>query len=155
MFDPKNRIHWVAAILIAIILILILGVTSAHGQEPRASDITDRKPGACGERPVYMPRDVEPRLVDRAAVREHLVELQEREHPDARGGVILWVCVATNGQVSGILVHTTSGDPILDTIALRVVATARYSPPMLDGRATTVWIAQPDDFVPRQKAVEL
>ena len=29
VFDPKNRIHWVAAIVIAIILILILGVTSA------------------------------------------------------------------------------------------------------------------------------
>ncbi len=34
MFDPKNRIHWVGAIIIAIILILILGVAStAAGQE--------------------------------------------------------------------------------------------------------------------------
>jgi hypothetical protein len=31
VFDPKNRIHWVAVIVIAIILILILGVTSAGG----------------------------------------------------------------------------------------------------------------------------
>lgn len=31
MFDPKNRIHWLAVIVIAIILILILGVTSAEG----------------------------------------------------------------------------------------------------------------------------
>lgn len=28
VFDPKNRIHWVAAIIIAVILILILGVAS-------------------------------------------------------------------------------------------------------------------------------
>jgi hypothetical protein len=28
VFDPKNRIHWLAVIVIAIILILILGVTS-------------------------------------------------------------------------------------------------------------------------------
>lgn len=28
VFDPKNRIHWVAVIVISIILILILGVTS-------------------------------------------------------------------------------------------------------------------------------
>ena len=35
MFDPKNRIHWVGAIIIAIILILILGVAStAAGQTP-------------------------------------------------------------------------------------------------------------------------
>ncbi|MDP2471850.1 MAG: hypothetical protein Q8W45_07475 [Candidatus Palauibacterales bacterium] len=35
MFDPKNRIHWVAAIVILAILILILGVTAtASGQEP-------------------------------------------------------------------------------------------------------------------------
>jgi len=26
VFDPKNRIHWLAVIVIAIILILILGV---------------------------------------------------------------------------------------------------------------------------------
>jgi hypothetical protein len=33
VFDPKNRIHWVAAIIIAVILILILGVAStASGQ---------------------------------------------------------------------------------------------------------------------------
>jgi hypothetical protein len=29
MFDPKNRIHWVAAIVIAVLLILILGVASS------------------------------------------------------------------------------------------------------------------------------
>jgi hypothetical protein len=35
VFDPKNRIHWVGAIIIAIILILILGVAStATGQTP-------------------------------------------------------------------------------------------------------------------------
>jgi hypothetical protein len=28
MFDPKNHIHWVAAILIAVILVLILAVAS-------------------------------------------------------------------------------------------------------------------------------
>jgi hypothetical protein len=28
VFDPKNRIHWVGAIIIAVILILILGVAS-------------------------------------------------------------------------------------------------------------------------------
>jgi len=28
VFDPKNHIHWVAAILIAVILILILGAAS-------------------------------------------------------------------------------------------------------------------------------
>jgi Sec-independent protein translocase protein TatA len=31
VFDPKNRIHWLAVIVIAIILILIFGVTSAEG----------------------------------------------------------------------------------------------------------------------------
>lgn len=69
--------------------------------------------------------------------------------------MILWVCVAATGQASGILVHTTSGDPILDTIALRVIAAARYSPPMLEGRSTTVWIAQPVDVIPRTVPVEL
>ena len=43
MFDPKNRIHWVGAIIIAIILILILGVAStASGQEPETCVTADR-----------------------------------------------------------------------------------------------------------------
>ena len=45
MFDPKNRIHWVAAIILAVILILILGVASTgSGQEP-AHDRMDRPAG--------------------------------------------------------------------------------------------------------------
>jgi len=37
VFDPKNRIHWVAAIIIAIILILILGVASTASGSPSPS----------------------------------------------------------------------------------------------------------------------
>jgi len=156
VFDPKNRIHWLAVIVIAIILILVLGVTSAWGQEPPGvMDLTNRNPGPCGEVPAYMPRDIEPRIVDPAAVREHLVALQESEGPDAGGRVVLWVCVARTGQAASILIHTTSGDPVLDTIALRVIAATRYSPARNGDQPTTVWIAQPVDFIPRSKSVEL
>jgi hypothetical protein len=35
VFEPKRRIHWIAALVIALILILILGVASlATAQEP-------------------------------------------------------------------------------------------------------------------------
>jgi len=45
VFDPKNRIHWVGAIILAVILILILGVASTgSGQEP-AHDRMDRPAG--------------------------------------------------------------------------------------------------------------
>ncbi len=50
MFDPKNRIHWLAVIVIAIILILILGVTStASGQESgaRYTPATHRGQSTC------------------------------------------------------------------------------------------------------------
>lgn len=49
MFDPKNRIHWVGAIIIAIILILILGVAStASGQEPEVRVTPNPDAGPCG-----------------------------------------------------------------------------------------------------------
>ncbi len=157
MFDPKNRIHWVAAIVIAIILILILGVAStASGQEPRAQALPQASdPGSCGGQPVYLRRDTEPRLVDGDALRERLIELQEEERPEEGGRALLRVCVVENGRVSGVLVHTTSGDSMLDSIALRVIADARYTPATLQGQPVTVWIAQPVDFVPRPRPVEL
>jgi TonB family protein len=157
VFDPKNRIHWVAVVVIAIILILILGVTAtASGQEPRVwGTPADSDPGPCGEQPVYLPRDTEPRFTDQAALRDYLVELQTEERPEIGGRTILWVCISATGHVNGVLVHTTSGDPILDSIALRVIAGARYTPATNRGQTTTVWIAQPVDFIPRIKAVDL
>ncbi len=157
MFDPKNRIHWVAVIVIAIILILILGVTSAEGQErgapvdpPRAEDTW-----LCGDGPTYALRDVEPRLQEAPALRDELLRLQAAERPDGGGRTLLWICVMNTGRVGGILVHTTSRDPVLDSIALRVMADASYEPARSGGRAVTVWIAQPVDFVPRDVQVEL
>ena len=157
MFDPKNRIHWVAAIVIAIILILILGVAStASGQEPRAQALPRASdPGPCGGQPVYLPRDTEPRLVDSDILRELLVELQEEERSEQVWRALLWVCVGDTGRVNGVLVRTTSGDSILDSIALRVVADARYTPATFQGQPATVWIAQPVDFIPRTRPVEL
>jgi len=157
VFDPKNRIHWVAAIVIAIILILILGVAStASGQErPGTMDVTGTIPGPCGDGPAYVSRDSEPRLLDSDALRERLVELQEEERPEEGGRTVLWVCVAETGRVSGVLVHTTSGDAILDSIALRVIADARYTPATSLGQPATVWIVQPVDFIPRTRPVEL
>ncbi len=157
MFDPKNRIHWVAAIVIAIILILILGVAStASGQEPRAQALPRASdPGPCGGQPVYLPRDTEPRLLDSDALRERLVELQEEERPQKGGRTVLRVCVTETGRVNGVLIHTTSGDATLDSIALRVIADARYTPATSLGQPATVWIAQPVDFIPRTIPVEL
>ncbi len=157
MFDPKNRIHWLAVIVIAIFLILILGVTStASGQEsPVRVTPADSDPGPCGEQPTYLPRDTEPRFEDLNALREYLVELQTVERPEIGGRTMLWACVSAVGTVNAVTVRNTSGDPILDSIALRVVATARYIPATNRDQATTVWIAQPIDFIPRAKAVDL
>ena len=69
MFEPKNRIHWIAALVIAAILILILGVATARGQEPgdrpTARAIIPPQPaGPCGAGPSYMARDEEPRITN-------------------------------------------------------------------------------------------
>lgn len=157
MFDPKNRIHWVAAIIIALILILIFGVAStAAGQEPESwARPVGPDPGPCGAEPALVQRDAEPVLEDPAALREHLLSLQERDRPDAGGRTLLRVCVLATGHVGGVLVQDTSGDPVLDSVAIRVIASARYSPASSRGQPVTVWIVQPVDFVPRPEQVEL
>ena len=75
--------------------------------------------------------------------------------PEAGGRTLLRVCVLATGHVGGVLVQDTSGDPVLDSIAVQVIASARYSPALSRGQPMTVWIAQAVDFVPRSKPVEL
>lgn len=159
MFDPKNRIHWVGAIVIAIILILILGVAStASGQERGEGDLRSVdpvvQPGVCS-RPAYTPRENEPRLENGSHLRQRMLDLQRSERPNTGGQVMLWVCVAASGHVHGVTIHTSSGDPILDSVAVRVGVEARYSPARNRGRPVTVWVAFPLAFVPSQKPVEL
>ncbi len=57
--------------------------------------------------------------------------------------------------MSGVLVHTSSEDLILDSIAVRVGAEARFEPARDHGRPVTVWVAFPLSFVPSQEPVEL
>jgi TonB family protein len=158
VFDPKNRIHWVGAIIIAIILILILGVAStASGQEPEDWSLPidpAAQPEVCSQ-PGYAPREREPRLDNGSHLRQRMLDLQRSERSNSGGQVMLWVCVAASGHVHGVTIHTSSEDPILDSIAVRVGAEARFEPARDLGRPVSVWVAFPLAFVPLQEPVEL
>lgn len=152
MFEPKNRIHWIAALIIAVILILILGVATARGQEAgesaAAPAVTPPQPGPCGVSPAYMARDREPRIANGEEVRREMLRLQAEE-PVGGGRAILWLCVVPTGHVYGIRVRMSSGDPAVDSHAIRVAAMIRFEPAKLRGEPVVVWVALPIEFVPQ------
>ena len=84
-----------------------------------------------------------------------MLDLQPSERSNSGGQVMPWVCVAASGHVHGVTIHTSSGDPILDSMAVRIGAEARFKPARDRGRPVTVWVAFPLAFVPSQEPVEL
>lgn len=101
------------------------------------------------ETPVYVPREVDPRLTNGAAFQRAM----ERAYPatlrDAGigGTVVLWVFVTESGDVGNIRVQETSGYPQLDAAAETVMReTAAFSPAMNREQRVAVWVQLPVTF---------
>jgi len=108
---------------------------------------TDR-PADARERPVYIARDVEPRLRNGPEVRLLLKKLYPPMLREAGigGRVVLWVFVETDGSAGVCQVHQTSGYPALDQAATQVAEKMVFDPALSRDRPVAVWIAQPIDF---------
>lgn len=108
---------------------------------------TDR-PVDVRERPVYIARDVEPRLRNGPQVRQLLAKLYPPMLKEAGigGRVVLWVFVETDGSAGVCQVHETSGYPALDRAATEVAERMVFDPARSRDRPVAVWIAQPIDF---------
>ena len=104
------------------------------------------------ERPVFIPRDVEPRLANR----DRFLKLLMRSYPqplrDAGigGRVILWVFVDEEGRVSRSLVKASSGYESLDQAARTVSKQMVFEPAMNRDRPIGVWVAQSIQFEVKQ-----
>jgi len=100
------------------------------------------------ERPVYIARDVEPRLRNGPEIRRLLEKLYPSRLKEAGigGQVILWVYVEEDGRPGPCQVHRSSGYTILDEIAEQIVGHMEFSPAMCRDRPVGVWISQPIEF---------
>lgn len=104
---------------------------------PRARDTR-------AERPPFIPRDVEPRLKNRAETQEVL----RRHYPDAlrdagiEATVVLWIFVDRTGAVSRVRVEASSGYEVVDTAAAKVARAMEFEPAVNRDRAVGVWVRQ-------------
>jgi len=102
------------------------------------------------EQPVYIARDIEPRLLNGP----ELVSLMQRMYPRALreagigGDVLMWVYVDEQGNPANAQINRSSGHSQLDDTALAIAQRMRFSPAMLRDQPVAVWIAQPITFNP-------
>ena len=95
-------------------------------------------------RPTLIPYDTRPVLLNTAEV----LQVLEREYPrglkDAgiEGRVELWIYLSEEGIVEKFEVKTSSGNPLLDEAAGRVIPAMRFSPAMNRDKVTAVWVSQ-------------
>ncbi|MGB5303670.1 MAG: energy transducer TonB [Gemmatimonadota bacterium] len=98
--------------------------------------------------PFYVPRDVEPRLLNGSEVAMLLEQNYPRTLCEAgiEGRVVLWVYVSVEGKSATCLVHSSSGYPMLDEAAKKVAGHMRFAPALNMDKPVAVWIAQPVEF---------
>lgn len=96
------------------------------------------------ERPILIPYDTPPVLLNVPEV----LQVPEREYPQAlmdagiEGRVELWIYLSEEGIVEKSEVKTSSGNPLLDEAAGRVIPAMRFSPAKNRDRVTAVWVSQ-------------
>ncbi|MDT8436827.1 MAG: energy transducer TonB [Gemmatimonadota bacterium] len=100
------------------------------------------------DKPVYIARDVEPRLKNGDEIQRLLKKFYPPMLREAGigGRVVLWVFVEESGTAGACQVHSSSGFPALDQAAERVAEQMVFRPAMSRDRPVGVWIAQPIDF---------
>jgi TonB family protein len=100
------------------------------------------------EQPVYVDRDIEPRLLNGPEMLRLLAKLYPRLLKEAGigGEVQMWVWVDAQGNPSRAQINRSSGYVQFDDTALAIVERMEFSPAMLRDKSIGVWIAQPISF---------
>ncbi len=100
------------------------------------------------ERPVFVPRDVDPRAVNddeiRRLLRERYPLLLKEAGVD--GTVSLWLYVDRTGEVAKVQVQASSGYTSMDRAAVEVARRMVFEPARNDGRPLAVWISRDVTF---------
>ena len=98
--------------------------------------------------PSYIPRDVEPRLLNGRDIQRLLQRLYPSMLREAgiSGQVTLWVFVDEAGRAAKSQVQNSSGYPAFDNAAQQIVDQMEFSPAMNRDKPVGVWVAQRIDF---------
>lgn len=100
------------------------------------------------DRPVFIPRDVDPVLTNR----DEIANVLRRAYPDGLrqagigGVVVLWVFVDENGQVSRAVVKEPSRYGSFDKAAFAVAERMEFKPAINRDRPIGVWVSQKFNF---------
>ena len=107
---------------------------------PEGAKVTDN--------PVYIARDVEPRLKNGRDIQRLLQRLDPSMLREAgiSGEVTLWVFVDEAGRAAKSQVQKSSGYPAFDNAAQQIVDQMEFSPAMNRDKPVGVWVAQRIDF---------
>ncbi|MDH3427732.1 MAG: energy transducer TonB [Gemmatimonadota bacterium] len=100
------------------------------------------------EVPSYIPRDVEPRLLNA----DELIEMARQRFPEGlrqagvRGEVGVFFFVSEHGDVTNAVVQSSCGYEQLDRVALEVARAGKFEPAMIRDVPVGVWIVMPIHF---------
>lgn len=100
------------------------------------------------DRPVFIPRDVEPRLANKGEFLDLLMKSYPKTLKEAGigGRVILWLFVDAGGEVERSLVKESSGYETLDETAETVSRFMQFEPALNRDKPIGVWVAQSVTF---------
>lgn len=100
------------------------------------------------DRPVFIPRDIEPRLANKDEFLDLLMKSYPEPLKDAGigGRVILWLFVDVEGEVQRSLVKQSSGYDALDETAETISRFMRFEPALNRDKPIGVWVAQSVTF---------
>ena len=99
----------------------------------------------CASAPADDEGDQPPRLG--AGARSEMRRTLQREYrasglmaQGVEGTTTVWMFVDEEGLVDDVRVHTSSGNPALDEVAMRIARTQRWEPSRRDGEPRAVWV---------------
>jgi len=106
------------------------------------------KSGSPSDRPSFIPRDVDPQLMNRDEVRRALQRYYPPMLKDAGigGQVVLWLFVDEGGEVAKSQVQQSSGYDAFDKAAAKVANQMEFKPAINRDKPIAVWVSQAVTF---------
>lgn len=116
-----------------------------EGDGPDAPSVASSAAEALdGDRPRFVPRDVDPRAVNDREIRDLLRERYPLHLKDAGvdGNVLVWLYVDRSGTVDRARIQESSGYEAMDRAALEVARRMEFEPARSGGRPVAVWVSR-------------
>lgn len=152
--NPNGRFPRAAAAALAAVAAAALACEAPapdrSGEEAPLTEAPASEVAESSERPTFVPYEQPPELINPREAREALQRLypEELKAKEEGGEVTLWMYVDSDGTVTEIRVHESSGHPALDAAAREVARVMRFEPARQEDEPTAVWVQQNVVFEP-------